>query len=108
NSLSIPRWHGLRSRRNLPRMTTQTALFTHTLPPHAEMARAFLASDASYDGIFVTAVRTTGIFCRTSCRAGKPVAGHIEFFATPREALFAGYRPCRRCDPMRPPGEVPD
>jgi len=72
------------------------------------MERAFLDSDASYDGIFVTGVRTTGIFCRPSCRAKKPLPGNVEFFATVREALFAGYRPCRRCEPATPPGTVPD
>jgi AraC family transcriptional regulator of adaptative response/methylated-DNA-[protein]-cysteine methyltransferase len=88
-------------------MTAQTALFTPTLPPRAEMERAFFDSDASFDGIFFTAVRTTGIFCRPSCRARKPLPGNIEFFASVREALFAGYRPCRRCDPATPPGTVP-
>lgn len=63
------------------------------------MERAFLGSDASYDGIFFTGVRTTGIFCRPSCRARKPLPSNVEFFASVREALFAGYRPCRRCDP---------
>jgi AraC family transcriptional regulator of adaptative response/methylated-DNA-[protein]-cysteine methyltransferase len=64
------------------------------------MERAFFASDASYDGTFVTGVRTTGIFCRPSCRARKPLVENIEFFATVREALFAGYRPCLRCRPL--------
>lgn len=72
------------------------------------MERAFLGSDASYDGIFVTGVRTTGIFCRPSCRARKPLPGNIEFFAGVKEALFAGYRPCKRCEPATPPGTVPD
>lgn len=89
-------------------MTAQPALFTPTLPPRAEMERAFLESDPSYDGIFVTGVRTTGIFCRPSCRARKPLPENVEFFATVREALFAGYRPCRRCKPDMPPGVVPD
>ena len=59
------------------------------------------------DGIFLTGVRTTGIFCRPSCRARKPLAANVEYFATVREAIFAGYRPCRRCDPAAPPGTVP-
>ncbi|MBI3050599.1 MAG: bifunctional transcriptional activator/DNA repair protein Ada [Acidobacteria bacterium] len=89
-------------------MSAQPALFTPTLPPRVEMERAFLESDASYDGIFFTGVRTTGIFCRPSCRARKPLPGNVEFFASVREALFAGYRPCRRCDPAAAPGTVPD
>ena len=59
----------------------QTSLFAPSLPPRAEMERAFFNSDASYDGIFVTGVRTTGIFCRPSCRARKPLHRNIEFFA---------------------------
>jgi AraC family transcriptional regulator, regulatory protein of adaptative response / methylated-DNA-[protein]-cysteine methyltransferase len=77
-----------------------TSLFAPSLPPRAEMERAFFDSDASYDGIFVTGVRTTGIFCRPSCRARKPRIENIEFFGTMREALFAGYRPCLRCRPL--------
>ena len=42
----------------------QAGLFAPALPPRAEMERAFFASDPSYDGLFVTGVRTTGIFCR--------------------------------------------
>jgi AraC family transcriptional regulator of adaptative response/methylated-DNA-[protein]-cysteine methyltransferase len=70
------------------------------LPSAADMTRAYLASDASYDGIFLLAVRTTGVFCRPSCPARKPKPENVEFFARPKEALDAGYRPCRRCRPL--------
>jgi AraC family transcriptional regulator, regulatory protein of adaptative response / methylated-DNA-[protein]-cysteine methyltransferase len=80
------------------------------LPSQREMQRAYQASDASYDGLFYLGVRTTGIFCRPSCRARKPRPENVEFFATCREALFAGYRPCKRCRPLaftgRPPAWV--
>src|SRR3990172_7044854 len=66
--------------------------------PRAEMERAFYAQDASYDGVFLVAVKTTGIFCRPSCSA-KPKRENVEFFQTVREAIFAGYRPCKRCHP---------
>ena len=69
------------------------------LPPRAEMERAFLASDATYNGLFFTGVRTTGIFCVPSCPARKPLPQNIEFFATAKDAFFAGYRPCKRCRP---------
>jgi AraC family transcriptional regulator, regulatory protein of adaptative response / methylated-DNA-[protein]-cysteine methyltransferase len=72
------------------------------LPPRRELERAFMTADARYDGLFVAGVRTTGIFCRPSCRARKPLAQHVEFFATGRAALEAGYRACRRCDPLLP------
>jgi AraC family transcriptional regulator of adaptative response/methylated-DNA-[protein]-cysteine methyltransferase len=78
-----------------------------TLPPVEEMRKAYLARDASYDGIFVLGVRSTGIFCRPSCGARKPHPKNVEFFATPREAVFSGYRPCKRCTPMSPREETP-
>jgi AraC family transcriptional regulator of adaptative response/methylated-DNA-[protein]-cysteine methyltransferase len=70
------------------------------LPPRPEMEQAFLASDASYDGLFFTGVRTTGIFCRPSCSAKKPRPENVEFFGTVKDAMFAGYRPCKRCRPI--------
>jgi AraC family transcriptional regulator of adaptative response/methylated-DNA-[protein]-cysteine methyltransferase len=78
------------------------------LPPESVMLDAFLGRDASFDGIFVTAVRTTGIFCRPSCTARKPRHENISFFGSPREALLGGYRPCKRCRPMEPAGQPPE
>ena len=77
------------------------------LPPAGEMLRAFLARDVSYDGVFLAAVTTTGVFCRPSCPARKPRPEHVRFFAGVREAVFAGYRACRRCDPLRADGQRP-
>jgi len=72
------------------------------------MQRAWLTRDASYDGVFFLAVRTTGVFCRPSCPARKPQPRNVEYFPTPAAALHAGYRPCKRCRPLetdgRPPG----
>lgn len=72
----------------------------------AEMEHAFYAKDASYDGVFFVAVRTTGIFCRPSCPA-KPKRENVEFFLSVRQAVFAGYRPCKRCHPMEVNGAPP-
>lgn len=72
------------------------------------MEHAYLRRDAEYDGVFVLAVRTTRIFCRPSCPARKPKPQNVEFFATPREALRAGYRPCQRCRPLDTDGRPPD
>lgn len=77
---------------------TSSPLFP--LPTRAEMERAYQGSDASYDGVFYLGVRTTGIFCRPSCSARKPKPENVEFFALPKDALFAGYRPCLRCRPL--------
>jgi AraC family transcriptional regulator, regulatory protein of adaptative response / methylated-DNA-[protein]-cysteine methyltransferase len=70
------------------------------MPPTAEMERAYCERDASYHGLFFLGVRTTGIFCRPTCPARKPLPKNIEYFPTARAALVAGYRPCKRCRPL--------
>ena len=77
------------------------------LPSRAEMERAYLRSDASYDGLFFLGVRTTGVFCRPSCHAKKPRPENVEFFPTPKEAVFAGFRPCKKCHPLGDGGDPP-
>jgi AraC family transcriptional regulator of adaptative response/methylated-DNA-[protein]-cysteine methyltransferase len=69
------------------------------------MYRALVARDASYDGLLFACVRTTGIFCRTTCRARKPLAENVEFVPTVQEALHRGYRACRVCTPMERPSD---
>ena len=54
--------------------------------------------DAGYDGVFCFGVKTTGIFCRPSCPS-KPRRENMEFFRSAGEAVRAGYRPCKRCQP---------
>ncbi len=89
-------------------MTDDTASMINTdLPPRDEMMAAFLQRDSSYDGVFVTAVTTTGIFCRPTCPARKPKPENVEFFSTTRDAVLAGYRPCLRCRPMQAAGQAP-
>ena len=80
----------------------------HPLPPPAERMRAFVKRDVSYDGVFFTGVSITGVFCRPSCPARKPRPEHVHFFATIRDALFAGYRACQRCDPLGATGRPPE
>lgn len=63
--------------------------------------------DSFYEGVFITAVKTTGIFCRPSCTARKPKAENVEFFDTPQLALQNGYRPCKICRPMEMLAETP-
>ena len=73
-----------------------------------EMKKAVYQRDASYDGAFFVAVRTTSIFCRPSCPARKPLEANMTFYPTAREALFAGYRPCKRCRPLEVDGRPPE
>lgn len=58
-----------------------------------------LARDARADGQFVTAVKSTGIFCRPSCPAKHPLRKNVAFFANAADAERAGYRACKRCHP---------
>jgi AraC family transcriptional regulator of adaptative response/methylated-DNA-[protein]-cysteine methyltransferase len=80
---------------------------SRVLPPVAEMQRAYLNSDASYNGIFYLGVRTTGVFCKPECTARKPLPKNVEFFATVKDAIFAGFRPCKRCRPLAANGTPP-
>ncbi len=61
--------------------------------------RALKARDARFDGLFFTAVRSTGIFCRPVCPARTPLRRNVEFFPNAPAAQAAGYRPCLRCRP---------
>jgi AraC family transcriptional regulator of adaptative response/methylated-DNA-[protein]-cysteine methyltransferase len=66
-----------------------------------------LKKDASYENIFFTAVKTTGIFCRPSCTARKPKKENVEFYNSITEAIQNGYRPCKICKPMEMASETP-
>jgi len=78
------------------------------LPPPTEMYGAVIARDTRYDGIFFTAVKTTGIFCRPGCPARTPERRNVEFFPSAREAIAHGFRPCKRCRPLEPRGRTPE
>jgi AraC family transcriptional regulator of adaptative response/methylated-DNA-[protein]-cysteine methyltransferase len=60
-----------------------------------------LARDASADGQFVYAVKSTGIYCRPSCPSRRPERKNVSFFPTNALAEAAGFRPCLRCEPQR-------
>lgn len=66
--------------------------------------RAVSSRDARFDGVFFTAVRTTGIYCRPSCPATTPKRQNVHFYPTAAAAQGAGYRACRRCRPDAVPG----
>jgi AraC family transcriptional regulator of adaptative response/methylated-DNA-[protein]-cysteine methyltransferase len=73
------------------------------------MERAFREHDASYLGVFFAAVRTTGIFCLPTCTPPRPPKPeNCEYFASVREAVFAGYRPCKLCRPTELAGTPPE
>ncbi|MEH3089534.1 MAG: helix-turn-helix domain-containing protein [Microbacterium arborescens] len=69
-----------------------------------ERYRAIDARDTRFDGQFVTAVSSTGIYCRPSCPARTPKASNVTFYPTSAAAHEAGYRACKRCLPEATPG----
>jgi AraC family transcriptional regulator of adaptative response / DNA-3-methyladenine glycosylase II len=94
---------------NIDRMATESrAGSAPTIrPPRLDPElsyRAVAARDSRFDGWFITAVRTTGIYCRPSCPATTPKQGNVEFYSTAAAAQGAGYRACRRCLPDAVPG----
>lgn len=72
-----------------------------------EFYAAIVRKDPSYEGIFFTAVKTTGIFCRPTCTARKPKFENVVFYATAKEAILNGFRPCKVCKPLSLEGEMP-
>lgn len=66
--------------------------------------RAVSSRDRRFDGVFYTAVRTTGIYCRPSCPARTPAPANVTFHPTAASAHAAGYRACKRCLPDATPG----
>jgi len=66
--------------------------------------QAAASKDARFDGVFFTAVRTTGIYCRPSCPAITPKRANVTFYPTAAAAQQAGYRSCKRCRPDASPG----
>ena len=66
--------------------------------------RAVSSRDTRFDGRFVTAVRTTGIYCRPSCPAQTPRRENVRFFPRAAAASAAGFRACKRCRPDAAPG----
>jgi AraC family transcriptional regulator, regulatory protein of adaptative response / methylated-DNA-[protein]-cysteine methyltransferase len=60
------------------------------------------ARDATADGAFYYAVKTTGVYCRPSCAARPARPENIAFYADRPAAERAGYRACRRCKPEQP------
>ncbi len=61
--------------------------------------KAVTANDARFDGVFFLGVKTTGIYCRPSCRARTPKRENVAFFPTTKAAEKFGLRACLRCKP---------
>lgn len=90
-------------------MPTQSAqpVSLHKLPSIEEMYSALCERDSEYEGVFFVCVKTTGIFCRPTCSARKPLRKNVQFCRSVRDALSSGYRACKRCRPLEIAGEAP-
>ncbi|HET8713159.1 MAG TPA: bifunctional DNA-binding transcriptional regulator/O6-methylguanine-DNA methyltransferase Ada [Gemmatimonadales bacterium] len=88
-------------------MTATATLSTPSPLSSDERWRAVQAHDRRYDGAFVYAVRSTGIYCRPSCASRRPRREQVTFFPIPEAAEQAGFRACKRCHPGDAPGTDP-
>ncbi len=73
-----------------------------TLPDDDVLYAALVARDDSYEGRAYVGVSSTGIFCRLTCPARKPKRENCTFYPTVADCIEAGFRPCKRCHPLRP------
>ncbi len=64
------------------------------------MYLAMFYKDPAFEGLFITAVKTTRIFCRPTCTARKPLRHNVEFFSNTHQAILHGYRACKICKPL--------
>lgn len=67
-----------------------------------QLYKALIERDASYEGRVYVGVTSTGVFCRLTCPARKPKPENCRFYETVGECVEAGFRPCKRCSPLKP------
>jgi AraC family transcriptional regulator, regulatory protein of adaptative response / methylated-DNA-[protein]-cysteine methyltransferase len=82
------------------RESTQQQRETNLYSTDDRRWQAVLAHDAAAEGKFVYAVKTTGVYCWTTCYSRRPLRHNVEFFTMAAEAEQAGFRPCKRCKPQ--------
>jgi AraC family transcriptional regulator of adaptative response/methylated-DNA-[protein]-cysteine methyltransferase len=83
------------------------AMINYPYPDTETLYKALQNRDSTFEGIFVVGVKTTGVFCRPTCRARMPKRENVEFFRSAHEALLHGYRPCKICAPVEYKGAPP-
>jgi AraC family transcriptional regulator of adaptative response / DNA-3-methyladenine glycosylase II len=82
-----------------------TADHDGALPSPEVCERARLSRDPRFDGLFFTAVSSTGIYCRPVCPAPTPKRANVRYYGNAAAAEAAGFRPCLRCRPELSPGD---
>ncbi len=68
--------------------------------------KAFVEKDKGFEGTFYVGVKTTGVFCHSTCPAKKPKYENCEFYNNSKTAVLSGYRPCKRCNPLSNPAII--
>ncbi len=86
---------------NLAQHQVQNTQMTLWTTDSEKLWRAVTSKDNRFDGSFVFAVSSTGIYCRPSCPSRRPRRERVSFFRLPEAAEQAGFRACRRCHPRR-------
>jgi AraC family transcriptional regulator of adaptative response / DNA-3-methyladenine glycosylase II len=97
------RWEVVRRAAMMAVVDAPTITAEHGLDPE-RCYRAMQSRDARFDGWFVVAVSTTGIYCRPSCPAITPKRRNVSFYRTAAAAQQRGFRACKRCRPDATPG----
>ncbi|GGG79177.1 bifunctional transcriptional activator/DNA repair enzyme AdaA [Paenibacillus radicis (ex Gao et al. 2016)] len=69
------------------------------LPLTDERWQAIVSNDTAYNNRFIYAIKTTGIFCKPSCKSRIPNRENVRIYANAEQAHDAGFRPCKRCKP---------
>ena len=86
---------------------TRSANATTDIATEEARWQAVLSRDQRFDGAFVFAVRSTGIYCRPSCPSRRPRRAQVTFFPLPEAAEGAGFRSCLRCRPREATATLP-
>ena len=76
-------------------------LSMNRIPNDEQLWQAVVSKDARFDGQFVFAVSSTGVYCRPSCPSRRAHRERVRFFDLPEAAEQAGFRACLRCQPQR-------
>src|SRR3984957_15622146 len=87
---------------SMPMIETRHADAARSPARDEERWRAVSRRDPAFDGKFLFAVRTTGVYCRPSCASRPAKRENVTFFETGAQAEKAGYRACKRCRPDKP------
>jgi AraC family transcriptional regulator of adaptative response/methylated-DNA-[protein]-cysteine methyltransferase len=90
-----------------PQEEEALSMMNYPLPDSETLYTALRNRDSTFEGIFVVGVKTTGVFCRPTCRARMPKRENVEFFHSAHDALLHGYRPCKICTPLEYKGAPP-